>query len=198
MRTHRQPPEAQRRQLLADAALVQFHAELRRDPGLTHEDEGSVTAGGVTSWHELVLHVIRRFSGADVARQTAKVHLLSGHEDGQFPFAAMNRSTVEDAVINACQVWIADNYREANPVHRMAELSGLNVRSFTRRFRAATGRSPIDYVVSLRIEEAKQALESSATAVDDIALEVGYQDAAAFRRMFRKYAGITPHEYLTI
>lgn len=170
---------------------------LRRDSilCLTHEDEGIVTAGGVTSWQELALHVIKRFCGADVARQTAKVHLLAGHEDGQLPFASMNRSIVDDAVINACQVWIADNYREVNPVHRMTELSGLNARTFTRRFRAATGRSPIDYVVNLRIEEAKQALETSATAVDDIAWDVGYQDAAAFRRMFRKFAGITPQDY---
>jgi transcriptional regulator GlxA family with amidase domain len=170
---------------------------LRRDSilCLTHEDEGIVTAGGVTSWHELVLYVIRRFCGADVARQTAKVHLLSGHEDGQLPFAAMNRASGDDAVINACQVWIADNYHEVNPVQRMTELSGLNARTFTRRFRAATGRSPIDYVVSVRIEEAKQALERSAAAVEDIAWDVGYQDAAAFRRMFRKCAGITPQDY---
>lgn len=170
---------------------------LRRDAilCLTHERDGIVTAGGVTSWHELVLYVIRRFCGADAARQAAKAHLLLGHQDGQLPFAAMNRSSVEDAVINACQMWIADNYREANPVRRMAELSDLNPRTFARRFRAATGRSPIDYVVSLRIEEAKQALERSTMAVDDIAVEVGYQDAAAFRRQFRKLAGITPQDY---
>ena len=45
-----------------------------------------------------------------------------------------------------------------------------NPRTFARRFRAATGRSALDYVVTLRIEEAKQALESEETPVDDIAL----------------------------
>ena len=170
---------------------------LRRDSILcrTHEAEGIVTAGGVTSWQELVLYVIGRFCGADVARQTAKVHLLSGHDDGQLPFAAMNRAAAQDAVIATCQTWIADNYREANPVQRMVDLSGLNSRTFARRFRAATGRSAIDYVVSLRIEEAKQALERSLAGVDEIAWDVGYQDPAAFRRMFRKCAGITPQDY---
>ncbi len=170
---------------------------LRRDRilCLTHEEDGIVTAGGITSWHELVLYVIRRFCGADVARQTAKVHLLSGHESGQLPFAAMNRASADDAVIAACQVWIADNYDEPNPVQRMVDLSGLNARTFARRFRAATGRSAIDYVVSLRIEEAKQALERSDVPVDDIAVDVGYQDPAAFRRLFRKHAGMTPQGY---
>lgn len=88
-------------------------ARLRRDSilCLTHAGEGIVTAGGVTSWHELVLHVIGRFCGADVARQTAKVHLLAGHEAGQLPFAAMNRHCdAGDRVIASCQEWIAANY----------------------------------------------------------------------------------------
>ena len=163
---------------------------------LTHAREGIVTAGGVTSWHELVLYVIRRFCGLDVARQTAKVHLLAGHEDGQLPFASMNRRCeAEDRVIAACQSWMAENYQQDNPVQRMTDLSGLNARTFARRFKAATGRAAIDYVVELRIEEAKQALEMSDAPVDDIAWAVGYQDPAAFRRMFRKIAGTTPMDY---
>lgn len=173
-------------------------ARLRRDSILctTHEAEGIVTAAGVTSWHELVLHVIRRFCGPDVARQTAKVHLLSGHEGGQLPYAAMNRHCgVEDGVIAACQEWIAQNYQLENPVQRMTALSGLNPRTFARRFKAATGRAPIDYVVEMRIEEAKQGLEASDDPIDDLAYSVGYQDPAAFRRMFRKIAGMTPQDY---
>lgn len=163
---------------------------------LTHESEGIVTAGGVTSWHELILHVIARFCGDEVARQTAKVHLLAGHEQGQLPFAAMNRRVAaEDGVIAACQTWIAGNYQLENPVQRMTALCGLNTRTFARRFKAATGRNAIDYVVELRIEEAKQILETSETPIDDVGWQVGYQDAAAFRRMFRKIAGVTPLEY---
>ena len=163
---------------------------------LTHEAEGIITAGGVTSWNELVLHVIRRFCGPDVARQTAKVHLLAGHEGGQLPYAAMNRhSGVEDGAIGACQEWIAQNYHLENPVQRMTALSGLKARTFARRFKAATGRAPIDYVVEMRIEEAKQGLEASDDPIDDVSFGVGYQDPAAFRRMFRKIAGMTPQDY---
>lgn len=163
---------------------------------LTHEADGIVTAGGVTSWQELVLYVITKFCGPDIARQTAKVHLLTGHEAGQLIFAAMNRrKNSSDAVIAACQGWIADNYCEPNPVQRMSEMSALNARTFARRFKSATGRSPMDYVLELRIEEAKQILETSGFAVDDVSAQVGYLDPAAFRRVFRKIAGVTPQEY---
>jgi transcriptional regulator GlxA family with amidase domain len=101
----------------------------------------------------------------------------------------------EDAVIAECQRWIAECYQHENPVQRMAERAGLHPRTFARRFRAATGRSAIDYVVELRVEEAKQILETSDMPVEDVAWEVGYQDPAAFRRMFRKLSGTSPNDY---
>ena len=152
-----------------------------------------MTAGGVTAWHELALYLIARFCGAPAARETAKVHLLAGHEGGQLPFAAASRAVSgSDRIIARCQEWIALHYEEPNPVQRMAEIAGLNTRTFARRFRAATGSSPIDYVRQVRIEEAKQMLEMTADPVDDLAAQVGYLDPAAFSRTFRKLAGITP------
>lgn len=173
-------------------------AKLRRDSilCLSAESQGIVTAGGVTSWQELALYLIARFCGASAARETAKVHLLAGHEGGQLLFAAASRNTSgSDRIIARCQEWIALHYNEPNPVQRMAEFSGLNSRTFARRFRAATGSSPIDYVQHVRIEEAKQTLEMSAGSIDALATEVGYLDPAAFRRTFRKLAGTTPANY---
>ena len=174
------------------------HATLRRDSilCLTEEKDRIVTAGGVTSWQELALYIIARFCGAEAALQTAKIHLLSGHEQGQLPFAAVNRRIEPtDGVIARCQEWIAVNYAAPNPVQAMTDLSGLPSRTFSRRFQSATGRSPIDYVQALRIEEAKQMLETSPNPVEDISAEVGYQDAAAFRRTFKKLSGTTPADY---
>ncbi|WP_295075811.1 GlxA family transcriptional regulator [Tabrizicola sp.] len=173
-------------------------AKLRRDSilCLSAEAQGIVTAGGVTSWQELALYLIARFCGAPAARETAKVHLLAGHEGGQLPFAAINRCrSSSDRIIARCQEWVALNYQEANPVQRMVEIAGLNTRTFARRFRAATGNTPIDYVQQVRIEEAKQMLETTAHPIDDLSNSVGYLDPAAFRRTFRKLAGMTPAEY---
>jgi transcriptional regulator GlxA family with amidase domain len=179
-------------------ARVYPRARLRRDSilCLSAEAQGIVTAGGVTSWQELALYLIARFCGTPAARETAKVHLLAGHEGGQLPFAATNRSlSGSDKIIARCQEWIALHYEEPNPVQKMAEIAGLNTRTFARRFRAATGHSPIDYVQHVRIEEAKQMLETTAGPIDDLSMLVGYLDPAAFRRTFRKLAGTSPAEY---
>jgi len=158
--------------------------------------EGVVTAGAVTAWQDLALWLIARLCGQRQASETAKVFLLAAHADGQLPYAAMvKHRDAADAVIGECQGWIANNYTIENPVQRMAERSGLNPRTFARRFRAATGYQPIDYVQALRVEEAKQMLEMTDTGIDDIAAEVGYADAASFRRVFKKKAGLTPASY---
>src|SRR3546814_13477075 len=86
--------------------------------------------------------------------ETAKVFLISGHSEGQSPYAVMTRPMAsEDGPISDCQAWIADNYAMAKPVERMVERSGLNARTFSRRFKAATGFAPLEYVQALRIEE---------------------------------------------
>jgi transcriptional regulator GlxA family with amidase domain len=163
---------------------------------LTEEPKGIVTAGGVTAWQDLAIYLIARLCGQLQALRTAKVFLLSGHEDGQLPFAAMTRRIeTADGLIADCQNWIAENYAKPNPVQRMMERSGLNPRTFARRFRVVTGYPPIDYVQDIRVEEAKQLLETEQLAIEDIAGAVGYDDPASFRRLFKRKAGPTPAAY---
>ncbi len=163
---------------------------------LATESDGVITAGGVTAWQDLALHVIARLCGREHAIRTAKVHLLAGHQDGQLPYAAMVRLTdANDAAIVRAQAWIADNYATDNPVAAMVERSALLPRTFGRRFRAATGRRPIEYVHEIRIDEARRILESSSIAVDDVGFSVGYQDPTFFRRLFKRKTGLTPAAY---
>jgi transcriptional regulator GlxA family with amidase domain len=161
---------------------------------LTSESQGVITAGGVTAWQDLALHVIARLCGP--ALQTAKVFLLAGHEDGQRPFAAMTRpNQVRDAVIGQCQAWIAQHYVCSNPVAAMAERSGLQPRTFARRFRSATGYLPIEYVHAVRIEEARRIIETEASAIDEVGYQVGYEDPTFFRRLFKRTTGLSPAAY---
>jgi transcriptional regulator GlxA family with amidase domain len=163
---------------------------------LASEADGVVTAGGVTAWQDLALHVIARLCGPEHAVRTAKVHLLTGHQDGQLPYAAMvKRADPNDAAVVSAQAWIADNYAIDNPVAAMAERSGLQPRTFGRRFRAATGRRPIEYVHEIRIDEARRILESSSLGVDEVGYSVGYQDPTFFRRLFKRMTGLTPAAY---
>ncbi len=160
------------------------------------EDTRIITAGGHSSWHDLALHLIGRLCGSRHAIRTAKIYLFSGHQDGQLPFAAMTRRVQKsDAVIGRCQEWIAQNYACANPVATMVERSGLKPRTFERRFRAATGYRPMDYVHALRVEEAKQLIETEDAGIDEIGVQVGYEDPTFFRRLFKRKAGLTPAAY---
>jgi transcriptional regulator GlxA family with amidase domain len=155
-----------------------------------------VTGGGSSSWEDLSLYLITRLCGNTEARQTAKIFLLGDRSDGQLPFAVMGKpKSHDDATISACQTWAALHYDDDNPVARMVAQSGLAERTFKRRFKAATGYAPIDYVQTLRIEEAKQMLETTAEPTDRIALQVGYEDPTFFRRLFKRRTGVTPARY---
>ena len=155
-----------------------------------------ITAGGATSWYDLLLYLIGRFAGPEEARRVAKVFLLQSHGLGQLPFAGLTaRRQHSDEMVKAAQLWIADNYRSANPVAAMASVCGLTERSFHTRFKRATGMSPIDYVQTIRIEEAKQLLETSEMPLDEISAEVGYAEPASFRRLFGRLVGVSPSAY---
>ncbi len=155
-----------------------------------------VTAGAVASWQELALHLITRLCGPEQALRTTKIFLLSDRSSGQLPFAVVTpRVQQTDAVIGDCQVWIAENYASSNPVAGMAARAGLKPRTFARRFRSATEYQPMDYVHAIRIEEAKQLLESSAISVEEIGHAVGYEDPTSFRRLFKRKGGLTPAAY---
>lgn len=168
------------------------------DRRLTFAGQGDsiVMSGGMASWQDLALYVIARFLGPEHAAQSARFYCVEPRPDGQRHYAApMRRLQSEDAIIRECQAWLADEYAKSDAVGRMIARSGLPRRTFDRRFRAATGYSPKDYVQSLRIEEAKQLLEAEKHNVDTIAEEVGYADTRAFRRLFKNMTGLSPSEY---
>ncbi len=163
---------------------------------VTGEGGRLVMAGGGTSWLDLALYLIARSAGSEAAMQVARINLIDWHHIGQQPFARLARTRqVDDAVIARCQAWIADHYMDPAPVAAMVRESGLPERSFKRRFAAATGLAPLEYVHTLRIEEAKQMLEAGDAPIEAIAEEVGYEDAAFFARLFRRKVMLTPAQY---
>jgi transcriptional regulator GlxA family with amidase domain len=163
---------------------------------VTGAEQRLVMAGGGTSWLDLALYLIGRFTSMEAAMQVARLNLIDWHSGGQRPFARLAPSRqVDDAIIGRCQVWIADHYREAAPVAAMVRLSGLAERTFDRRFRAATGMTPLEYVHTLRLEEGKQMLEATDAPVEAIANEVGYEDAGFFSRLFKRKVSLTPTQY---
>jgi transcriptional regulator GlxA family with amidase domain len=155
-----------------------------------------VMAGGGTSWHDLALFLVARYLGVEEAMRLARIYLIDWHDMGQQPFAALTRARqVDDAAITECQRWVAQHYDAERPVATMQEMSGIPERSFKRRFARATGMTPLEYVHTLRLEEAKHMLETSEMAVEAVANEVGYEDTSFFGRLFRRKVGLTPAQY---
>ena len=181
-------------------SLTQNYPTVRLHPNrslvVTGVGQSIVMAGGGTSNLDLVLYLIGRFVGLREALDVAKAYLIEWHEAGQQPYASLLASRdVSDAVIARCREWAAEHYTDGSPVAAMTKLSGLPERTFVRRFAKATGLSPLEYVHAVRLEEAKQMLETEDTSVEAIALEVGYEDASFFNRLFRRKVGLTPAQY---
>jgi transcriptional regulator GlxA family with amidase domain len=159
-------------------------------------DHRIVTAGGATSWMDLVLYLVGAFTGPEEARRLAKMSLFDWHHDGQNPYSRLTtRLQSKDKVIQGCQTWLAENYPAGDPVASMIRITGLSRRTFNRRFKNATGLTPLDYVQRLRIEEAKQMLETTDQPVEHVASEVGYGDTVSFRRLFKRLVADTPAVY---
>ena len=170
----------------------------RPEPNLAFADPAGqiVTAGGTTSWHDLAIHIISRHCSPGEALRIAKVYLLKWHGEGQLPYEALVRNNPHaDSVVNDCEKWLQEHFREQAAVQRVVRQSNIPERTLKRRFKIATGSSLIDHLQNLRVEEAKRQLESAGMPVDEISFDVGYEDPSFFRRVFKRKTGLTPSQY---
>jgi transcriptional regulator GlxA family with amidase domain len=155
-----------------------------------------VTAGGTSSWHDLAIHIISRHASPGEALRIAQVYLMKWHSEGQLPYASLvRRSPHADSVVRHAENWLADHFREPDPVAGVVSACQIPGRSLKRRFRDATGTTLINYAQNLRIEATKRLLEEGRLPIEDIAANVGYENIAFFRRLFKRSTGLTPAEY---
>lgn len=155
-----------------------------------------VMSGSGIAWHVLVLALIAKYAGPEDALRVARINLLDANSTSALAYASLTRGGhAADPLMARCQAWIAEHYEVASPVARMAEIAGIPERTFKRRFKLATGMSPLEYVHKLRLEEAKQLLESTDEPVEAVAEAVGYEDASFFGRLFRRHVALTPAQY---
>jgi transcriptional regulator GlxA family with amidase domain len=173
---------------------VRFHPA----PSLCMADPAGriVTAGGTSSWHDLAIHIISRHASPGEALHIAKVYLLKWHAEGQLPYASLVRRLPHaDSAVRQAETWLAEHFAEADPVAGVVAACGVPERSLKRRFKTATGSTLIEYAQSLRVESAKRLLETGESPADEVAASVGYENAAFFRRLFKRSTGLTPGDY---
>lgn len=155
-----------------------------------------VMAGSGIAWHQLVMALISRFAGAEAAMQVARINLIDWTATSPIAYASLRHGAqAGDPAVARAQAWAAEHYPHEAPVAQMVAVSGLAERTFKRRFLQATGMAPLDYVHHLRLEEAKQMLESGDASIESIAFDVGYRDASFFNRLFRRKVMMSPLQY---
>jgi len=160
-------------------------------------DAGDVyCGGGVNAAADLALYLVEKFWGREVATQTARSLLIEMPRTWQIAFAHLSQHTEhEDAPVREAQEWLHRHYSEEVNIEGVAAMVGMSPRNFARRFKAATGQSPLNYLHALRIETAKRLLENGRQTVQEIMLETGYEDGIFFRKLFKRHAGVPPSEY---
>ncbi|MDL5597637.1 GlxA family transcriptional regulator [Bacillus subtilis] len=160
------------------------------------DDGDLITMAGLMAWSELGLRVVDRLLGPSIASATARF-LVMEHSDSASACGSNFAPILGhgDASILKVQHWLQSTGATDVSLAAMAERSGLEERTFLRRFRAATGLKPTEYCQHLRVGKAREMLEFSNGTIDHIAWTVGYQDPGAFRAIFKKITGLAPSDY---
>jgi transcriptional regulator GlxA family with amidase domain len=160
------------------------------------EDRGFYCGGGVNAALDLSIYLVERFCGHEIAMQTAKALLIETPRSWQSGFAIVPLKTDHtDDAISSAQEWMHKNFAKTFPLDDPARRVGMSVRNFVRRFKQATGDSPLVYLQKLRIAAAKRMLESNHRTMQEVSDAVGYQDIAFFRGLFQRHTGVSPSAY---
>lgn len=160
------------------------------------EDRGFYCGGGVHAALDLSLYLVEKFCGHEVAMQSAKALLIDTPRTWQAGFAIVPLKTDHaDDSISSAQEWLHQNFSRDFQLETLARRVGMSLRNFVRRFKEATGDSPLVYIQKLRIAAAKRLLESNRRSMQEISDAIGYQDVAFFRGLFQRHTGITPSAY---
>ena len=171
--------------------LVKWMPEL-----MVTEDHGFYCGGGVNASLDLSVYLVERFCGHEIAIQTAKALLIETQRAWQSGFAIVPLKTDHtDDTISSAQEWMHRNFAKTFPLEEPAGRVGMSVRNFVRRFKHATGDSPLIYLQKLRIAAAKRMLENDHRSMQEISDAVGYQDIAFFRALFQRHTGVSPSGY---
>jgi AraC family transcriptional activator FtrA len=183
-------------------ALQRRFPKIGIDANVLYVDEGSIlTSAGSAAGLDLCLHLVRRDYGSKVANHVARRLVIPPHrEGGQAQFL---ERPVEDRARGAEQrgslAVLLDEIRKqpGKPwrIAGLARLAAMTKRTFMRRFRAATGFSPADWVTRARVDAARELLENTSLSIDRIAEHCGLGTPTTLRHHFRKKVGLSPTQY---
>jgi AraC family transcriptional regulator, transcriptional activator FtrA len=180
------------------AAQVQRRFPLTQvDPHVLYIDDGSLlTSAGSASGLDLCIHLVRRDFGSAVANQVARRLIIPPHrEGGQAQFVERPIDRREQGSLSAMLEHLQRNLHEPTTNARLSRQAAMSERTFIRRFRAATGMTPADWLTRARIDRVRELLESTTLPIDEIVARTGLGTPSTLRHHFRRRLGLSPVAY---
>ena len=160
------------------------------------DEQGIYSSGGANSFLNLILYLVEKYAGRDVAVLASKVFEIEIERDSQSPFIIFGGQKVHnDEPILKAQEFIENNFQRRISVGQLASMLAISRRNLERRFKKATSNTAVEYMQRVKIEAAKLSLESSRENVNEVMYKVGYTDTKSFRNTFKRITGLSPVEY---
>lgn len=179
------------------AQLAGRHPKVRVDDSVLYVDDGDVlTSAGLTAGLDLCLHLVRRDLGAHVANQLARRMVVPAHRPGgQAQFIDLSVPATDDEGLGPVLAWALEHLDRPLTVEDLAQRAAMSPRTFYRRLQAATGTSPMQWLLTQRLGRAQGLLESTDLPVERIGELAGLGTANNLRYHFLRQIGVTPTHY---
>ena len=160
------------------------------------DEQGIYSSGGAFSSANLILYLVEKYAGRNIAVHCAKMFQIDIERGSQSPFIMFKgQKEHDDKSIRKAQEYIENNFHEKITVSQLASMLALSRRNLERRFKKATANTVVEYIQRVKIEAAKMSLESSRENVSEVMYKIGYSDPKAFRGTFKKITGLSPVQY---
>jgi transcriptional regulator GlxA family with amidase domain len=166
------------------------------DDRIMTEEDGIYTSGGAYSFLNLLVYIIEKYAGRDIAVLISKFFMIDIDRISQSPFIIFEgQKTHDDEPIKKAQEYIENNFEEKITIDQLASMFAVGRRNMERRFKKATANTVTEYIQRVKIEAAKKNLETGRKNINEVMYEVGYSDTKAFRTIFKRITGLSPINY---
>jgi transcriptional regulator GlxA family with amidase domain len=160
------------------------------------EENRIYTSGGANSYWNLLLHLVEKYTNREIAILTSKYFAIDFDRNSQSVFTLFKgQKSHRDNEIMSIQNYIENNVYAKFNIDDLAAKVSLSRRSLERRFKSSTQNSILEYIQRVKMEAAKRSFESTRKNINEVMLELGYNDSKAFRTIFKKITGLTPIDY---
>jgi len=160
------------------------------------DEHGIYSSGGAFSYLNLILYLIEKYVGREIAVMAAKVFAIELDRKDQLSFTIFQgQKAHEDEQIRNIQEFIEKNFHEKITIDQLADMQAIGRRNLERRFKKATANTIVEYIQRVKMEAAKFSLETSRENVNEVMYKVGYSDTKAFRTTFKRITGLSPIQY---